>query len=79
MESMSDEQILKIALEAYPVSEYWIGDGVSGRLYDENLAFRTVFIEGFKAAIESTRVEIQRDTLKQVEKFIIEKIKGYRK
>jgi len=53
MESISDEKILKIALEVYPVSEYWIGDGVSGRLYDENLAFRTVFIEGVRAAITS--------------------------
>jgi hypothetical protein len=43
----------KIALEKYPVDEFWIGSGSTSRLYDQNLRDRNKFLEGLKYAVEN--------------------------
>jgi hypothetical protein len=49
---MTEERIMQIALEAYPIRKYWIGAGETSRLFDENEFPRNRYIEGFKKALE---------------------------
>jgi len=48
---VSEDLINEIALKECPKSEFWIGDGVTGRLFDENLSSRIKLIEGIKLGL----------------------------
>ena len=45
---MKEEEIKRIALEKYPIDEFWVGDSATGRLYDENKRDRIVFERGLR-------------------------------
>lgn len=47
-----EKEIEKIALEKYPIREFYIGSGETSRLYDENLRDRIIFTKGVKMGIE---------------------------
>jgi len=66
MEKTSREYAEKLAEEMYPIENYSLGDGKSGKIYDENQKQRTAHINGYLKAVEETNVKELREALEEL-------------